>query len=68
MSDVKWLYNFYFLNLFQITIIFGGIFITGVIGNLLVCIVIIRHSAMHTATNYYLFSLAVSDLLYLLFG
>ncbi|XP_044248493.1 neuropeptides capa receptor isoform X2 [Drosophila takahashii] len=51
-----------------ITIIFGGIFITGVIGNLLVCIVIIRHSAMHTATNYYLFSLAVSDLLYLLFG
>jgi len=68
MSDVKWLYNFHFLNLFQITIIFGGIFITGVIGNLLVCIVIIRHSAMHTATNYYLFSLAVSDLLYLLFG
>nr|NP_996140.1 capability receptor, isoform B [Drosophila melanogaster]Q8ITC7.3 RecName: Full=Neuropeptides capa receptor; AltName: Full=Cap2b receptor; AltName: Full=Capability receptor [Drosophila melanogaster]pir/JC7913/ capa receptor (CG14575) - fruit fly (Drosophila sp.) [Drosophila sp. (in: flies)]AAN10046.1 putative Cap2b receptor [Drosophila melanogaster]AAO20968.1 G-protein coupled receptor [Drosophila melanogaster]AAS65092.1 capability receptor, isoform B [Drosophila melanogaster] len=51
-----------------ITIIFGGIFITGVVGNLLVCIVIIRHSAMHTATNYYLFSLAVSDLLYLLFG
>ncbi|XP_068142444.1 neuropeptides capa receptor [Drosophila tropicalis] len=51
-----------------ISIIFGGIFITGVIGNLLVCIVIIRHSTMHTATNYYLFSLAVSDLLYLLFG
>ncbi|XP_017101268.1 neuropeptides capa receptor isoform X2 [Drosophila bipectinata] len=51
-----------------ITIIFGGIFITGIIGNLLVCIVIVRHSAMHTATNYYLFSLAVSDLLYLLLG
>ncbi|XP_017138872.1 neuropeptides capa receptor isoform X1 [Drosophila miranda] len=51
-----------------ITIIFGAVFITGVIGNLLVCIVIIRHSTMHTATNYYLFSLAVSDLLYLLFG
>ncbi|KAH8286470.1 hypothetical protein KR054_009816 [Drosophila jambulina] len=51
-----------------ITIIFGGVFITGVIGNLLVCTVIIRHSSMHTATNYYLFSLAVSDLLYLLFG
>lgn len=30
--------------------------------------VIIRHSTMHTATNYYLFSLAVSDLLYLLLG
>ncbi|KAH8259550.1 hypothetical protein KR026_006184 [Drosophila bipectinata] len=51
-----------------ITIIFGGIFVTGIIGNLLVCIVIVRHSAMHTATNYYLFSLAVSDLLYLLLG
>ncbi|XP_030375359.1 neuropeptides capa receptor [Scaptodrosophila lebanonensis] len=51
-----------------VSIIFGGIFITGVVGNVLVCIVIIRHSTMHTATNYYLFSLAVSDLLYLLLG
>ncbi|EDV40822.1 uncharacterized protein Dana_GF10701, isoform A [Drosophila ananassae] len=51
-----------------ITIVFGGIFLTGTIGNLLVCIVIVRHSSMHTATNYYLFSLAVSDLLYLLLG
>ncbi|XP_064545751.1 neuropeptides capa receptor isoform X1 [Drosophila montana] len=51
-----------------ISIIFSGIFITGVLGNVLVCMVIIRHSAMHTATNYYLFSLAVSDLLYLLLG
>ncbi|KAH8419528.1 hypothetical protein KR222_004282, partial [Zaprionus bogoriensis] len=52
----------------MISIIFGGIFITGVVGNVLVCMVIIKHSAMHTATNYYLFSLAVSDLLYLLLG
>ncbi|XP_032587092.1 neuropeptides capa receptor isoform X2 [Drosophila mojavensis] len=51
-----------------ISIIFSGIFITGVLGNVLVCMVIIRHAAMHTATNYYLFSLAVSDLLYLLLG
>ncbi|XP_049315193.1 neuropeptides capa receptor isoform X3 [Bactrocera dorsalis] len=51
-----------------ITIIFGGIFITGMLGNILVCVVIIRHPTMHTATNYYLFSLAVSDLIYLLFG
>lgn len=51
-----------------ITIIFGGIFITGVLGNVLVCVVIVRHSTMHTATNYYLFSLAVSDLMFLLLG
>ncbi|KAL7734505.1 hypothetical protein ACLKA6_010822 [Drosophila palustris] len=52
----------------MVSIIFGAIFITGVLGNFLVCMVIIRHSAMHTATNYYLFSLAVSDLIYLLLG
>lgn len=52
----------------MVTIIFGGIFITGILGNVLVCIVIIRHAALHTATNYYLFSLAVSDLIYLLLG
>ncbi|KAL0879806.1 hypothetical protein ABMA27_003515 [Loxostege sticticalis] len=44
------------------------IFATGVAGNAAVCAVIVRHPAMHTATNYYLFSLALSDLLLLLFG
>lgn len=44
------------------------IFFTGVAGNVAVCVVIVRHPAMHTATNYYLFSLALSDLLLLLFG
>ncbi|XP_072945686.1 neuropeptides capa receptor-like [Epargyreus clarus] len=44
------------------------IFLTGVVGNVAVCVVIVRHPAMHTDTNYYLFSLAVSDLLLLLFG
>lgn len=44
------------------------IFVTGIVGNISVCVVIIRHSSMHTATNYYLFSLAVSDLTLLLFG
>lgn len=43
-------------------------FIAGIVGNAIVCIVIVRHTTMHTATNYYLFSLAVSDLIYLLFG
>ncbi|KAI8118701.1 Neuropeptides capa receptor [Lucilia cuprina] len=50
------------------TILYGGILITGLFGNVLVCIVIYKHSNMHTATNFYLFSLAVSDLIYLIFG
>uniref|UniRef100_A0A1A9VYR0 G-protein coupled receptors family 1 profile domain-containing protein n=1 Tax=Glossina austeni TaxID=7395 RepID=A0A1A9VYR0_GLOAU len=55
-------------NCTKITIIYGCIFITGILGNILICVVIVRHSSMHTATNYYLFSLAVSDLFYLSFG
>ncbi|XP_063538137.1 neuropeptides capa receptor-like [Cydia strobilella] len=51
-----------------VTVVLLLIFATGVAGNVAVCVVIVRHPAMHTATNYYLFSLALSDLLLLLFG
>lgn len=51
-----------------ITVIYVFIFVTGVIGNIAVCVVIVRNNFMHTATNYYLFSLAVSDLTLLLLG
>lgn len=51
-----------------VTIFYLIVFIAGILGNAIVCIVIIRNASMHTATNYYLFSLAMSDLLYLLFG
>ncbi|XP_071647909.1 pyrokinin-1 receptor isoform X1 [Temnothorax longispinosus] len=51
-----------------ITIIYVVIFFTGLIGNISTCVVIARNKSMHTATNYYLFSLAVSDLLLLVFG
>lgn len=44
------------------------IFIVGVVGNVLTCTVIARNKVMWTPTNYYLFSLAVSDLLVLLLG
>jgi len=44
------------------------IFLTGIAGNVCTCIVIVRNKRMHTATNYYLFSLAVSDLLTLVLG
>jgi len=51
-----------------ITVIYVVIFFTGLIGNIFTCVVIARNKSMHTATNYYLFSLAVSDLLLLVFG
>ncbi|XP_007234063.2 neuromedin-U receptor 1 [Astyanax mexicanus] len=44
------------------------IFFVGVLGNILTCTVITRHRVMRTPTNFYLFSLAVSDLLVLLLG
>ncbi|XP_054162680.1 pyrokinin-1 receptor-like [Oppia nitens] len=50
------------------TIVYALILITGVIGNIITCLVISRNRYMHTATNYYLFSLAVSDLLLLVLG
>lgn len=51
-----------------ISVIYSIIFLTGVVGNISTCIVIARNKSMHTATNYYLFSLAVSDLLLLVSG
>lgn len=51
-----------------ITVIYMVIFFTGVIGNISTCIVISRNRSMHTATNYYLFSLAISDFVLLISG
>ncbi|XP_021426179.2 neuromedin-U receptor 2 [Oncorhynchus mykiss] len=51
-----------------ITLVYLLIFFFGVSGNLLTCAVISKHKKMRTTTNLFLFSLAVSDLLVLLFG
>uniref|UniRef100_A0A8C5QIZ8 Neuromedin U receptor 1 n=1 Tax=Leptobrachium leishanense TaxID=445787 RepID=A0A8C5QIZ8_9ANUR len=51
-----------------ICVVYLIIFAVGAVGNILTCIVIIKHKIMRTPTNYYLFSLAVSDLLVLLLG
>ena len=51
-----------------LSIVYGAIFLTGVIGNVCTCIVIVKNGTMHTATNYYLFSLAISDVLTLILG
>lgn len=54
--------------LISVTICYLFIFIAGVLGNVITCTVISRNKSMHTATNYYLFNLAISDLILLLSG
>ncbi|KAG8334897.1 neuromedin U receptor activity protein [Homalodisca vitripennis] len=51
-----------------VTVYYVIIFISGVVGNVCTCVVVARNKHMHTATNYYLFSLAISDLLLLVSG
>lgn len=59
--------NLYPLSLvIPFTIIYVIIFITGVIGNVVTCVVIVKNKELRSATNYYLFSLACSDLLLVL--
>ena len=48
--------------LVTVTIFYSLLFLGGVIGNLLVCLVIIRSKDLQSAMNYYLLSLAVADL------
>ncbi|XP_051862630.1 neuromedin-U receptor 1 isoform X2 [Drosophila albomicans] len=54
--------------LIVLTVCYAIIFVAGVLGNLITCIVISRNNFMHTATNFYLFNLAVSDLILLVSG
>ncbi len=51
-----------------LTIVYCVIFLTGIIGNVSTCIVIAKNKYMQTATNYYLFNLAMADLLVLVLG
>ncbi|XP_029947922.1 neuromedin-U receptor 2 [Salarias fasciatus] len=51
-----------------VTTVYLVIFLIGLSGNLLTCAVIAKHKKMRNPTNFYLLSLAVSDLLVLLFG
>lgn len=44
-------------------VILIAIFFVSLIGNVLTCFVIYSDKTMHTATNYYLFDLAISDLI-----
>ena len=55
-------------TLIIITVFYLTVFVTGIIGNISVCNVIIRSSHLHTAMNYYLVSLAIADLLIIILG
>lgn len=52
----------------SITVILALIFLSGVVGNVAVCRLAIRKLVLHTATDYYLFSQAISHLMLLLVG
>ncbi|KAK2188747.1 hypothetical protein NP493_123g02042 [Ridgeia piscesae] len=52
----------------SLTIVYCAIFLTGLVGNVCTCVVIVSNVHMHTATNYYLFTLAISDVVTLVLG
>lgn len=54
--------------LVPLTVTYGIIFVAGILGNTSTCVVIARNRSMHTATNFYLFSLAISDVILLVCG
>lgn len=51
-----------------LTMVYVIMFLTGLVGNLLTCVVIVKNAFMHTVTNSYLISLASADLLILVLG
>lgn len=51
-----------------LSVMYVIVFVFGLLGNISTCIVIGRNRQMRTATNFYLFSLACSDLLLLISG
>lgn len=55
LTQIPWIYYTFLV----ISII---VIIVGLTGNLMVIIVVLQHRSMRTTTNYYIFSLAVSDL------
>ena len=51
-----------------LTIFYLLIFVSGIVGNLSICLVIVRSRQLHSAMNYYLVSLAVADLTIIVLG
>ena len=51
-----------------VTIFYLLVFVSGLVGNLSVCLVIVRSRGLHCAMNYYLVSLALADITIILLG
>ena len=51
-----------------VTVFYVVVFVSGLLGNLSVCLVIIKSSGLHSAMNYYLISLAVADITIIILG
>ena len=56
------------VSLVLVTVFYLVVFLCGLVGNLLVCVVIVRSKCLHSAMNYYLVSLAIADLTIILLG
>ncbi|GBP20178.1 Neuropeptide Y receptor type 2 [Eumeta japonica] len=59
--DNKWLQTVF-------CVIYTVIFVLGIVGNTLVCFVVIRNKAMQTVTNLFITNLALSDILLCIFA
>jgi hypothetical protein len=55
-------------DLLPITVLYILLIVLGLAGNVITFGVIIRNSSMHTATNFYLLSMAFSDFIFILLG
>ena len=51
-----------------VTIFYLLVFVCGIVGNLSVCLVIIRSHGLHCAMNYYLVCLALADITIIILG
>jgi len=51
-----------------VTVFYVVVFVSGLLGNLSVCLVIIKSTSLHSAMNYYLISLAVADITIIILG
>ena len=54
--------------LWLITIFYVIVFISGLMGNMSVIVVIIKSKGLHCAMNFYLVSLALADILIIILG
>ena len=52
----------------MVTVFYSLVLLSGLAGNLLVCLVVVRAKQLHSAMNYYLISLALADITIILLG